>query len=138
MNVVRWSPFREFAPLLQSFDRPATPVRRADWLPLVDVRETEQHYLIDVEIPAVAATDLAVSVAERVLTVSGERKAQAAQDSGRTFRTERQQGKFTRSFQLPEDADADAISATQRDGVLYLSIAKTTQVAPRSIAVRVE
>ncbi len=49
MNVVRWSPFREFDNMFQALERPNTPVRRADWLPLVDVRETDQDYQIDVD-----------------------------------------------------------------------------------------
>lgn len=138
MNVVRWSPFHELDNLMQAFDRPAREVRRADWLPLVDIRETETDYQIDVEVPAVAADDLSVSVAEGVLTVSGERKVQEKTDeSGRVHRVERRYGKFVRNFQLPEDADHEKISAESRDGVLYLSIAKRTAPEGRTIEVKV-
>ena len=105
MKVVRWSPFREFDNMFQALERPTAPVRRADWLPLVDIRESENAYQIDVELPAVAAEDVQVSVAERVLTVSGERRS-GVDDSasqGRVHRTERRYGKFVRSFQLPDD-----------------------------------
>jgi len=140
MNVVRWSPFREFDNLFQALDRPAAPMRRADWLPLVDIRETEHDYQIDVEVPAVASEDLSVSVADHVLTVSGERRSVAEEDAneGRVHRTERRYGKFVRSFQLPKDADTDAISASSRDGVLYLKIAKYVEAAAKTIEVRVE
>lgn len=138
MNVVRWSPFREFDNLFQGFERPAVPVRRADWLPLVDIRETEQGYQIDIEVPAVASEDLSVSVTDGVLSVSGERKSGDAEESaGRVHRTERRFGSFERNFQLPEDADAESVSATSRDGVLYLQIAKRPTKVPRSIDVKV-
>jgi HSP20 family protein len=139
MNVVRWSPFREFDSLFRELERNTAPVRRADWLPLVDIRETDTAYQIDVEVPAVAAEDLSVNVAERVLTVSGERKSseERGTDEGRVHRTERRYGKFVRSFQLPEDADLDNISATNRDGVLYLSIAKRVAQDVKSIDVKV-
>ena len=140
MNVVRWSPFREFDSLFQAMERPSAPVRRADWLPLVDIRETPREYQIDVEVPAVASEDLSVSVADNVLTVSGERKSvvEAEQEEGRVHRTERRYGKFVRSFQLPKDADANAISATNRDGVLYLKIAKQIGDNARIIEVKVD
>ena len=138
MNVVRWSPFREFDNFFEGFERPvAAPVRRADWLPLVDIRETDHDYQIDVEVPAVASEDLSVSVQDGVLTVSGERKSHKEEDQGRVHRTERRFGRFVRNFQLPEDADAEAISATNRDGVLYLSIGKTAAKMPRTIEVKV-
>ena len=138
MNVVRWSPFREFDNFFEGFERPvAAPMRRADWLPLVDIRETDRDYQIDVEVPAVASEDLSVSVQDGVLTVSGERKSRKEEEQGRVHRTERRFGRFVRNFQLPEDADAEAISATNRDGVLYLSIGKTAAKMPRTIEVKV-
>lgn len=135
MNVVRWSPFRELDNLFQALDRPSAPVRRADWLPLVDIRETEADYQIDVEVPAVATEDLSVSVSEGVLTVTGERKAEN-QENGRLHRVERRFGRFVRNFQLPEDADHDSISAESRDGVLYLKIAKREAAVARSIEIK--
>ncbi len=140
MNVVRWSPFREFDNLFQALERPTAPMRRADWLPLVDIRETEQDYQIDVEVPAVASEDLSVSVEDHVLTVSGERKSFVESDGneGRVHRTERRYGKFVRSFQLPKDADTDAISAASRDGVLYLKIGKYAENTGKTIEVKVD
>ena len=139
MNMVRWSPFREFDNMLTALEGPATPVRRADWLPLVDIRENGSEYQIDVEVPAVAAADLSVTVADGVLTVSGERKnVEPAQDSDeRVRRIERRYGKFVRNFQLPEDADYDAIDAEARDGVLYLKVAKRASATPKEIEVKI-
>ena len=138
MNVVRWSPFRELDNLFQALDRPTAPVRRADWLPLVDIRESESAYEIDVEVPAVASEDLSVSVADGVLTVSGERKvAERSEDEGnRVHRVERRYGRFVRNFQLPDDADHEQIEAESRDGVLYLKIAKREASISRSIDVK--
>lgn len=143
MNVVKWSPFRELDNLLQAFERPSAPVRRADWLPLVDIRESGDGYQIDVEIPAVAAEDLVVSVADGVLSVSGERKSHAesteeqAEGGGRVHRAERRYGRFVRNFQLPKDADEEAINAQCKDGVLYLTIAKR-QTVGRTIKIQSE
>ena len=138
MNVVRWSPFRELDTLFQAMERDSAPVRRADWLPLVDIRETDADYQIDVELPAVSADDLNVTVADGVLTVSGERKSEdRSEEKGRVHRVERRFGKFVRNFQLPEDADFESITAQSRDGVLYLAIAKRASAKPRNIEVKV-
>ena len=75
MNVVRWSPFREFDNLFQALERPTAPMRRADWLPLVDIRETSEDYQIDVEVPAVASEDLAVNVSTLGLILCGHWRA---------------------------------------------------------------
>jgi HSP20 family protein len=137
MNVVRWTPFSEFDHLLRALEPNQAPVRRADWLPLVDVRESQTDYHIDVEVPAVAAADLSVSVVDGILHVSGERRAQVADDNNRLHRTERRYGRFERSFSLPEDADADSITAQSRDGVLYLTIAKQAPKVAKTIDVKV-
>ncbi|MYA18519.1 MAG: Hsp20 family protein [Gammaproteobacteria bacterium] len=50
-------------------------------------------------------------------------------------RSERRYGKFTRSFRLPEDADADAIRATAKDGVITIAIAKSEKATAREIEV---
>ena len=138
MNVVRWSPFRELDNLFQNIERPVPHVRRADWLPLVDIRETEANYQIDVEVPSVASADLDVSIQDGVLLVSGERKATVSSDeNSRLHRVERRSGRFVRNFQLPDDADHDDINAEHRDGVLYLTIAKRASAQARSIEVKV-
>lgn len=141
MDIVRWSPFREFDNLFRGYERPTLPVRRADWLPLVDIRETGEDYQIDVEVPAVASEDLTVSVADGVLSVSGERKSpeieQSEESEGRVHHTERHYGSFERSFKLPEDADEEAVTAASRDGVLYLKIAKRQVAVAKTIDVKV-
>jgi len=137
MNVVRWRPFEDFENLFQTIERPSSAVRRADWLPLVDVRERASGYEIDIEIPAVAAEDLSVDVSDGVLTVTGERKSVEVDEDSRAHRSERRYGRFVRSFQLPKDADAESVSAESRDGVLYLVIAKRQSAVPKSIEVKV-
>jgi HSP20 family protein len=136
MNVVRWSPFKELDNLFQGLERPSASVRRADWLPLVDIRESEGAYEIDVEVPAVASEDLSVSVADGVLTVSGERKVGRGDENSRLHRVERCYGKFLRTFQLPDDADHDSIEASSHDGVLYLRIAKRESAQSRPIEIK--
>lgn len=137
MNVVRWSPFKELDNLFQVLERPSASVRRAEWLPLVDIRESEKAYEIDVEVPAVASEDLSVSVADGVLTVGGERRVGERDGEGsRLHRVERRYGRFVRNFQLPDDANHDSIEASSKEGVLYLRIAKRESTESRHIEIQ--
>ena len=116
MDVSRWRPFADFDSVLREYSRAGQGVRRADWVPLVDVRESEDAYLLDVEVPAVAANDLSVSVAENLLTVTGKSQNSERDQSESYYRSERRRGSFSRSFRLPKDADAEGISAETKDG----------------------
>ena len=137
MSIVRWNPWREFDDLFTTMATlPSENLSRSEWLPAVDISETDGEYRIDVEIPAVARENINVSVNDGVLTVAGERKVERAAD-GKTHRVERPVGRFSRSFRLPENVDEQGIGATAKDGVLYLVVAKKEEEQPRSIDVKV-
>lgn len=138
MSIVRWNPWREFDDLFTNLGGgpPSEHLSRSEWLPPVDIAETDSEFCIDVEIPSVARDDVDVSIHDGVLTVTGERKVEKETD-GKRHRVERQYGRFTRSFRLPESIDEDGISATFKDGVLHLLVAKKAADKPRTISVKV-
>ena len=136
MDVERWRPFTDFDSVLREYSRTGQGVRRADWVPLVDVRESEEAYLIDVEVPAVAANDLSVSVAENLLTVTGKSQNPEKDQSESYYRLERRRGSFSRRFRLPKDADSEGISADTKDGVLYLQVPKKAETIARNIEIK--
>ena len=140
MNLVNWNPLREFDGFINPLggrwaSRTQAP-EATGWLPPVDIAEAADAYFIDVELPAVASDDIAVTVKDSVLTVSGERRCEDLAD-GRRHRVERRFGKFSRSFRLPEDVDEEAIDASAKDGVLRLKVRKREQATPRAIPVQV-
>lgn len=102
----------------------------ADWNPRVDINETDQAYVVKADIPGVDKADLKVTVQNRVLTISGERKEEKRQDNARLHRLERLYGSFSRSFTLPEDADASAMSARSDKGQLEVTIPKCVASPP--------
>lgn len=106
-----------------------------DWQPLADIRETEDAYRLEVELPAVDPQGVRIVVEDGYLKVTGERRAADAETAGRMRRSERVHGKFTRSFRLPEDADADAIRATAEHGVVAITVGKIAKAQARRIAV---
>lgn len=139
MNIVHWNPFHE---LDQVFDRHVLPApgtfapNGQDWRPLVDIRETKDAYRVDLELPAIDPKDVSITFQDGVLCVCGERQfAGEDEEYGRVHRSERRYGKFTRSFRLPEDAEADTIRATAKDGVVSIAVAKSEKAAVREIEV---
>ena len=142
MNIVRWNALPPRSRELDRvFDRYVLPVPGSfvpnghDWRPLVDIRETEDAYRVDLELPAVDPKDVSITFKDGILSVAGERQFANDDESGHVHRSERRYGKFTRSFRLPEDADADAIRATAKDGVVSIAVAKSARAAAREIEV---
>ena len=146
--LTRWDPFRE----MDELQRHLTSIfglgsRRAangkeeataaQWLPLVDITEDDKEYLIKAELPEVRKEDVKVTVESGVLTISGERKFEKEEKDKRYHRIERSYGNFTRSFNLPDEADDGKVSAEFKDGVLTVRLAKSEKARPKSIDVKV-
>lgn len=94
-----------------------------DWVPAVDVDRTDEAYLIRVELPGVARDDVAVTVEDGILTVSGRKRAAPRRlGQGRQTRRECLYGHFKRVFSLPIASDAHAAQASLRDGLLLVSL----------------
>src|SRR5215831_2162982 len=95
-----------------------------DWTPPVDIRETDQAYVLIADIPGVATEQLEITTDKGVLTIRGERSAQVPSAPDRYNRIERAHGTFLRRFTLPKTANADAIAAKSTNGVLTVTVPK--------------
>ena len=110
----------------------------AAWSPVVDIEETDKNYMIRAELPGLDKDKVKVSVEDGVLMLSGERNLERKVE-GKTFhRVERSHGTFSRSFTLPEDANAEKVNANYKDGLLEVSVTKREDAKPKAIEVRVE
>lgn len=139
MTLVRWNPFRDMESMLNAVSSDVwgnEQLATADWRPNVDIRETDTGFLIGIDVPAVDPKDIQVSVKDRILTVSGERKHQSEHKDAKVHRIERSYGRFSRSFVLPENANPESIEAASKDGVLHLTINKREGNRPRAIEVK--
>ena len=98
-------------------------------LPPVDVKETEESYLVCAELPGLAREDIDLQVRGDVLLISGH-KAEERDDRASTFRvSERRFGRFDRSVPLPPDVRREQIDAAFRDGVLTVTLPKTAKAS---------
>jgi len=147
MTLVRWDPFRELEDMSERlnrvFSRPSVRntgkenLTVADWMPTVDISETEGEYLIKAELPEVKKEDVKVTVENGVLTLQGERRQEKEEKGKRFHRVERSYGSFVRTFALPESVDETAVKAEYKDGVLSLHLPKSEKVKPKAIDVKV-
>src|ERR1700737_214986 len=112
---------RRFSPLYMPDNgttRDETAAR--NWIPLANISESENEYLIRIEIPDVKKEDVKIAVADGIITISGERKLEREDKDENAIRIESVYGAFARSFVLPDYADANGIHAESKDGVLRI------------------
>lgn len=103
-------------------DESAVALARADW------RETAGEHQISMDIPGMKKEDIKIEVEEnRVLRVSGERRAEEEVKDERWHRVERTVGKFWRQFRMPANADVENVSARLEDGVLRITVPKVKE-----------
>ena len=99
--------------------------RVADWVaPRSEAKAASGAYEITVELPGVAQGDIELSLQDGVLTVKGEKRSERKEEGEDYFFSEREYGRFQRSFRLPPDADAEGVSAAFSDGVLKITVPK--------------
>ena len=145
MNITRYDPWRSledwrqeldrmFHPLLQR-DEDTSHVVGGDWAPAVDIKEEDERYLIRADIPGVKPEDIEITMENGVLSIRGERKFEETEEKDNFRRVERSHGIFYRRFSLPDNTDADAVHATGKDGVIEITIPKTTDKQPKRIEV---
>lgn len=108
----------------------------AQWVPAVDVHETEDTYLIEADVPGIDPDNIEVTLERGVLTLKGERKAEHEVSEKGARHVERSYGSFVRRFSLPDTADAENIDARAEKGVLRLTIRKKAESKPRRIEVK--
>jgi len=148
MNVTRWNPFRELEEMSERlnriFGRPDAThsngkemLMVADWIPLVDISETDGEFEIRAELPEVRKEDLKVTLEDGVLTLQGERRQEHEERGRKIHRSERPYGRFVRSFSIPDVVDDTKMRAEFKNGVLYLRLPKSEKAKPRAIEVKV-
>ncbi len=103
----------------------------SDWVPAVNVSETEKTYDIELAAPGLRKDDFHVKVADGLLTISSEKKSEKETKDKNYTRKEFNYSSFSRSFTLPENAKEDDIKANYENGVLRLSIVKSAVYAKK-------
>ncbi len=118
------------------FERALGRDRQTPWMPAMDVYETDDTFVVTVELPGLSASDVDVQVEDSTLTINGKREFSTEVSEERYHRVERRYGEFSRAVTLPPLVDASAVDARFSDGVLTVEIPKTEKARPKKIEVR--
>jgi HSP20 family protein len=106
------------------------------WSPPADLTESDNAYVVHVELPGVRKDQISVQVADRELMISGEIKDESSSDGRRRLhRSSRRTGQFEYRVVFPGDIKAQEVSAELADGVLTVTVPKLEAAAPSRIQV---
>lgn len=110
-------------------------VNRGDYLPPVDILETDREITMKVDLPGIEAKDVSLSVENNVLTFKGERRAEKEIKKENYHRMERAYGNFSRSFTLPAYIDTEKVKADFKNGLLTITLPKKEVAKGRTVEV---
>ena len=105
------------------------------WTPPVDVEETPDHLILTAELPGLSHQDIDVELEDGVLTIQGEKKEEAKEETTQGLLYERRWGSFTRRFTLPRAVDASNITANFENGILTVRVPKAEEAKGRKIEI---
>ncbi len=133
------SPLASLLSLTRDFDRLFETAAQARdtqnaFVPVAELRENADRLLVTIELPGVERGSVSVTVHDGVLSISGERKAEAPAE-GELIRTERSYGRFERQITLSQPVDTTKVTATSKDGLLTVTLPKTPESRPKTIEI---
>ena len=136
-----WSIFDELESLQTDMNRAFSDLgynrswQRGATYPLMNVWSSAEGIVVDAELPGVDPKDVDISVLGDELTLRGKVNAQEACKGETYHRRERPAGEFARTLQLPFRADAGAVKAYYKNGVLRLTVPRREEEKPKRIAI---
>ena len=138
MSLIRYEnrPFSQFQRELSRFFDERSDVVTSDWAPRVDIKEYDDKFVLDADVPGVDPKDIDITMEDGVLSVRGKRELENVEERKNFRRVERSYGSFYRRFSLPETVDGNNIKAKAKDGVLTVEIPKLEKVQPRRIEIK--
>jgi len=138
-----WEPFTELEQVNERLRRlldqtfggvgPEAPSARG-WMPLANVEETDDSYLVEAELPGVKREDVTIELAGNELEISGECKQR--EHTGKMRKQMRRSGRFEYRMTLPGHVEAEKIDAKLADGVLTVRVPKSERAQRKKIEVK--
>lgn len=131
-----WDMQEDFNRMWDTFNSQFGAVEQRRFTPALDVRETDDAFEIEADIPGMTKDDVTIEVTDNVVSISGERTAEQTEEKKNYHRVERQYGAFRRTVSIPGGFEHDKVAATFRDGVLHITLPKPEARKPRRIEVK--
>ena len=139
--LVKFNPFNAALSrdtVLDDFFSANFPIANRAFEPKIDVRETENDFVVAAELPGLQKDDFKLTIENNVLTIEGEKKSGQEEKRDNYYRRERSYGAFRRSFRLAEGIDSKHIKAEYNNGILEVTIPKGEKAKAKNIEVSVK
>jgi HSP20 family protein len=127
---------REVERLFDDFSRGFPTLGTSELTPKMNVSETEKEIELIAELPGLEEKDVDVNVADNVLTIRGEKRAEKEQKDKDYRVVECNYGSFSRSVELPAGVDPNAIKATLTKGVLKVTVPKPAPAVTKKVDIK--
>ena len=114
-----------------------TTPAKTQWVPALDVSETDTQVIVKAEVPGMDAKDIDVSLTGDTLTIKGEKKEESSTQEQNYYRMERRYGSFQRVLSLPASVDPAKVTAEYKNGVLSIKMERKEHAKARNIQVKV-
>ncbi|HUE71120.1 MAG TPA: Hsp20/alpha crystallin family protein [Pirellulaceae bacterium] len=127
----------EFPKWMTEFFTPEAGILgKFEFMPEVNVAETEKAVEVTMELPGMKPEEVKVEILEGRLWITGEKKEEH-EEKGKTYhRIERKTGQFRRVLPLPTKVEAERVEAQMNEGVLKIVLPKAEEVRPKAIPVK--
>ena len=112
--------------------------RLSQFMPQIDVDETEKEVRVTAELPGMEEKDVEVTLTQGVLTIKGEKREEHEENKRDFHHSELRYGMFQRAIQLPADIDADQAKASFKKGVLRITLPKTAEAQSSRRRIQIE
>jgi len=125
----------------QDYGFPFHTMTAACTVPSVDVKETKDSYILDMDLPGKTENDVDLSLKDDVLTIASHNEETTEKKSDKKDETEwlireRHTSSFTRRFTLPKDVDGDNVNASFKNGVLTVVMPRRPEATEKRIAIK--
>lgn len=138
------SPFRgivgiqdEMNKLFNTFFEDDLSPSGVSFVPTVDISETKKDIKVRADLPGMTEKDIDVSVSDNVLTIKGKKEEEKEESGEDFYRKERVSGSFLRQIQVPANIKTDEIHAKFKNGVLTVSLPKSTEAVEKAVKVEI-
>jgi HSP20 family protein len=143
MDIVKYRPNGMVGLFNDTWDRLFDPFfdalpSRTNRTPAIDVKETDDAYSLEAELPGITEKDIEVKLEGNMLTLSTKEEERKEEKKDNYLLKERKSYRFSRSFVVPEDVNAEKISAEFKNGLLTLSLPKSEKAKPKLLEIKVK
>ncbi|MFX0133073.1 MAG: Hsp20/alpha crystallin family protein [Candidatus Hodarchaeota archaeon] len=104
--------------------------------PLMDLKEEENHYILETEIPGLSKDEISIEIKDKHVEIKGEKIEHEVEEEGEYLHKERSKTSFYRSLYLPSEIDAEKVEAKSENGILTITFPKKETEPPKKIEVK--